>query len=84
MDRYDHRVDADYYSQAGALYRLMNEEQRALLTSNIASAMNTVPESIQKKQIEHFKKADPEYGARVEAGLKEGRTPDPRQVPVTR
>jgi catalase len=38
-DRYDHREDNDYYSHAGALFRLMNDEQKALLVSNIAGAM---------------------------------------------
>lgn len=70
MDRHDHRVDADYYSQPGALFRLMNEEQRALLTSNIAGALQGVPSAIQQKQLEHFRKADPEYAARIEKLLK--------------
>ncbi len=35
-DRYDHREDTDYYSHAGALFRLMSEAQKALLISNIA------------------------------------------------
>jgi catalase len=38
-DRYDHREDSDYYSHAGALFRLMNDEQKALLINNIAGAM---------------------------------------------
>lgn len=67
--RYDHRSDEDYASQAGALFRLMTEEQRALLATNIARAMRTVPVAIQERQLAHFRKADPEYGARVEALL---------------
>jgi catalase len=69
MERHDHRSDADYYSQAGALYRLMNDAQRTLLVDNIVGAMRSVPQAIQLRQIEHFKKADAEYGARVERGL---------------
>ena len=82
--RHNQRADEDYYSQAGALYRLMNEAQRALLTSNIASAMKSVPAQIQNKQLEHFKKADPEYGARVEQALRAVTAGDPQQVPVTK
>ena len=26
--RFDHREDEDYYSQAGALFRIMNDEQK--------------------------------------------------------
>ena len=70
MARYDHRGDEDYYSQAGDLYRLMNEQQKALLTGNIAGAMRSVPDFIQARQIAHFKKADADYGARVEKGLR--------------
>jgi catalase len=69
VERYDHRVDADYYSQPGALYRLMNADQKSLLVSNIVSAMSSVPKSIQQRQIAHFKRADEDYGARIERGL---------------
>jgi catalase len=67
--RYDQRSDADYYSQAGALYRLMSADQRTLLSDNIVGAMASVPAAIQQRQIAHFKKADQEYGTRVEQGL---------------
>jgi catalase len=67
--RHDHRSDEDYYSQAGALYRLMNADQKKLLISNIVGAMESVPEFIQLRQIEHFSKADPSYGEGVRKGL---------------
>ena len=67
--RYDHRVDADYYSQAGALFRLFDEGQRQRLFATIAGAMAGVPEDIQRAQIEHFTKADPAYGAGVKSAL---------------
>ncbi|WP_122659664.1 catalase, partial [Pseudomonas viridiflava] len=38
-DRHDHRVDGDYYSQAGKLFNLMSADQKALLINNIAGAM---------------------------------------------
>ena len=68
--RYDHREDGDYYSQPGDLFRLMNDEQKKLLASNIAGAMNGVPKFIQDRQIEHFTKADPNYGKMVKDLLK--------------
>jgi catalase len=68
-DRYDHRVDDDYYSQPGALFRLMNDAQKQQLLNNIAAAMADVPEDIQRKQLEHFTKADPAYGAGVAKAL---------------
>ncbi|MBA1275603.1 catalase [Stutzerimonas azotifigens] len=68
-DRYDHRMDDDYYSQAGALFRLMNAEQQALLISNITGAMQSVTRDVQLRQLAHFAKADPAYGAGVAQGL---------------
>ena len=66
MDRYNHRdTEDDYYVQAGDLYRLMNAEQKEALCQNIKDAMEGVPDEIKKRQIEHFKKADPAYGKRV-------------------
>jgi catalase len=64
---YDHN---DHYTQAGDLYRLMNEEQRAHLVSNIIGAMKPVErDDIKLRQIAHFYKVDPEYGTRVAEGL---------------
>ncbi|EPZ43495.1 hypothetical protein N007_12365 [Alicyclobacillus acidoterrestris ATCC 49025] len=59
----------DHYTQAGDLYRLLSSEDKAHLIDNIVHAMQGVEESIQRRQIEHFTKADPDYGARVAAGL---------------
>jgi catalase len=69
VQRYDQRADADYYSQAGALYRLMSDDQRALLTDNIAGALANVPAQIRDRQLGHFKRADDDYAARVERAL---------------
>ena len=67
--RYDHRDGNDDYAQPGALFRLMTAEQRARLCANIARAMADVPDDIRQRQIAHFAKADPEYGAGVSAAL---------------
>jgi catalase len=69
VDRYNHRSDDDYYSQPGALFRLMSPDERARLISNIIASMRSVPLDVQKRQIEHFYKADQEYGAGVAKGL---------------
>jgi hypothetical protein len=68
-DRYDHRVDEDYYSQPGALFRLMSPEQQRLLVDNIVGAMGSVSRDVQLRQIGHFFKADPAYGEGVARGL---------------
>jgi catalase len=68
-DRYDHRVGNDDYSQPGDLFRLMNASQKEQLFSNIAEAMQSVPERIIARQLVHFYKADPNYGRGVAAKL---------------
>jgi len=64
-DRYNHRIGNDDYGQPGALFRLMTGDQKRQLFDNIAAAMQGVPEAIQLRQIGHFAKADPAYGAGV-------------------
>ena len=68
-DRYNHREGNDDYKQAGDLFRLMEPDERARLIENIADAMRSVPRPIQERQLEHFFKADPEYGKGVAKGL---------------
>ncbi len=64
-NRYDHRAGNDDYTQAGDLFRLMSAAQKSSLMDAIAGAMQTVPKKIQARQIAHFTKADPAYGAGV-------------------
>lgn len=68
-DRYDHRLDEDYYSQAGALFRLMSDAQKALLIDNITGAMRSVTRDVKCRQIAHFLKADRAYGEGIASGL---------------
>jgi catalase len=64
---YDHN---DHYTQAGDLYRLMSVEERARLIETVVGAMKPVErEDIKLRQIQHFYKADPEYGEKVAKGL---------------
>ncbi|MCE5978706.1 catalase [Pseudomonas sp. JR33AA] len=68
-DRYDHREDTDYFSHPGALFRLMSDEQKALLISNIAGAMAGVSEDVIQRQLQYFFKADPAYGEGIAKAL---------------
>lgn len=72
-DRYDHRAYNEDYSQPGALYRLMTDDAKARLISNIAAAMDGVPERIRARQVYHFTKADPGYGESAAKALGVGR-----------
>lgn len=47
----------------------MNEDQKALLISNIAGAMAGVSADVVQRQLQHFFKADPAYGEGVAKAL---------------
>lgn len=63
--RYDHRAGNDDYTQPGNLFRLMPPDAQERLMDNIAAAMDGVPVEIVRRQIVHFHRADPAYGAGV-------------------
>ena len=67
--RWNHRDGNDDYTQPGNLFRLMSDDQKQQLFSNIAEAMQGVPVYIIERQLVHFDKADPAYGAGVRAAL---------------
>jgi catalase len=69
IGRYDHREGNDDYHQAGDLYRLLSAEEKNRLIQNIVGHMSGVSERIQRLQVSHFTKADPEYGRRIAEGL---------------
>ncbi|MBF0339837.1 MAG: catalase [Magnetococcales bacterium] len=69
-DRYDHREDTDYYSQPGALFRLMSAGQQQQLCGNIARHIQGVPAEIVANALELFRKVDPAYGAGVDAAIR--------------
>jgi catalase len=65
-----HAEDSDYV-QAGNLYRLFSPEQRAALAANLAAPLSQVPsQKIVDRFVGQLYKADPEYGASVEAAIK--------------
>ena len=69
-DRYNHREGNDDYRQAGDLFRLMSADQQERLFSNIAGAMDGVPDFIIERQLGHFEKADPAYAEGVRQALR--------------
>ncbi len=74
--RYNHREGNDDYTQAGDLFRLMNEDQKNLLCENIAKSLGQTPMRIQKLQLSHFEKADPDYAKRIMGFLLENEHPE--------
>ena len=69
MDRYDAHKGNDDYSQAGALYNIMSEEQKDRLAATIAGTMQSLPKDLALKNVEHFKNCDEDYGNRIEKKL---------------
>ncbi|GGB55452.1 catalase [Virgibacillus dakarensis] len=60
----------DHYTQPGDLYRLMSADEKTRLIENFVEHMKPVEkDEIKLRQIEHFYKADPDWGERIAAGL---------------
>src|ERR1700693_1958195 len=68
-DHWNHRVDEDYYSQPGTLFRLMSPEAQQLLFDNTARSVGGASLEVQQRHIANCSKADPAYGAGVKAAL---------------
>ena len=68
-DHWNHREDTDYYSQPGALFRLMSPEQQQVLFDNTARNIADAPREIQIRHIGNCLKADPAYGAGIAKAL---------------
>ncbi|WP_278971133.1 catalase, partial [Bartonella apis] len=68
--RYDHRAGNDDYSQVTALFNLFDQDQKNRLFSNIADAMEGVPDFIIERELGHFEKVHPDYAAGVRAAIK--------------
>jgi len=69
-DHWDAREDDDdYYSQPGALFRLMSPAQQKVLCENTGRAMGDAPKAIKIRHIGNCLKADPAYGKGVADAL---------------
>ena len=67
--RWDHREDDDYYSQPGALFNLMNVQQKQALFANTAESIGGASSDIQKRHIRHCLKAAQAYGEGIAKAL---------------
>lgn len=59
---YNNRVDTDYYSQPGDLFRLMPEDEKLRTISNIYEALEGVPQNIRLRVAARFYLADERCG----------------------
>lgn len=69
VGRHSFSLNDDDFVQPGQLWRLQNPEAKQRLVENIAGHLGKAKKEIQERQIKWFKKADPEYGRRVEAAI---------------
>jgi catalase len=67
---WNHRQDDDYFSQPGALFRLLTAPQRQALFENTARSIGGAPKEIQIRHVIHCAKADPAYGRGVADALR--------------
>ncbi len=68
-DHWNHREDPDYYSQPGALFRLMTPGAQQALFDNTARSIGGAPREIQLRHIRNCLKADKAYGEGVARAL---------------
>ncbi|MEZ1316522.1 catalase [Pseudomonas fluorescens] len=64
-DHWNHREDADYFSQPGALFRLMDAAQKQALFDNTARAIQGASAQVKQRHIDNCTAADPQYGSGV-------------------
>lgn len=73
-----HREDDDYV-QAGMLYRVMDEAARARLIANLAGSLAQVSrQDVIDRSVAHFRRADGEYGRRLEEAVRAAQAARPR------
>lgn len=64
--RHTYQLTDDDFVQAGDLYRLLSAEEKTHLVNNISGHLKNAKQHIQERQIAHFKRADQEYGQRIQ------------------
>ncbi|MEG0072067.1 MAG: catalase [Raoultibacter sp.] len=71
MDAWDPKDDPtdDCFYQPGDLYRLMEEDKKAVLIANTAADIAPCTENIKLRHAAHCYKADPDYGTRLAVAM---------------
>ena len=57
--------DEDYFRQAGDLFRIMSDDQKAQLAATIAGGLSQAEVSVQQRMLVYLDRADSEYASRV-------------------
>ncbi len=69
VDHWNQREDNDFWSQPGALFRLMSPAEQKRLFENTARAMAGADEVVKRRHIANCRRADPAYGEGVRLAL---------------
>jgi catalase len=81
--RWNHRDDADYFSQPGNLFRKMTPAQKQVLFENTARSIHSAANPIIERHIANCSKADPAYGKGVAEAVAKLKMPKTTPNPVT-
>ncbi len=68
--RHDSRASDDHFTQAGNLFRLLDDEAKRELIENIAGSLSQADAAVQDRQIGYFLNADPAYGQGVAEAIR--------------
>jgi len=71
-DHWNHRVDADYYSQPALLFKKMSPAQREALFQNTARAIASASSEVKARHIANCTMCDPAYGDGVARAIVQG------------
>ncbi len=61
--------EEDYFEQAGNLYRLFTDAEKARLAGTIAAGLSQAELSVQERMLNFLIQADPDYGRRVREAI---------------
>jgi catalase len=64
--------DADFF-QAGRLYEVQSAEGKTALVNNLAGHLGHAKKAIQQRQLSHIKRANAEFGQRVELAMRKAK-----------
>ena len=70
INRYGTDED-DHYTQAGDLFRLMDDSQKSQLTTTISEGLTHATKPVQARMLDQFNKADPDYAQRIKSRMNE-------------
>ena len=66
---WDHKADDDYFSQPGALFRLMAADEQQRLFENTARSLGNASHAVKDRHVANCRRADPAYGDGVARAL---------------